>query len=87
MRVRVPRAFGAMRVVRTRSNPDREPSFSDAVVVHETDDAVWWEAAIRIENPVHGYRFLMESDDGATGGSPRRGCRTPRPATSTTSAW
>lgn len=66
VRVRVPRVFGAMRIVRTRSNPDREPSFSDAVVVHETPTEVWWEAAIRVENPVHGYRFLMEADDGAT---------------------
>ena len=66
VRVRVPRGFGEMTVVRTRSNPDREPSYSDAVIVHETDDAVWWEAAIHVENPVHGYRFLMESVDGAT---------------------
>jgi alpha-glucosidase len=55
-----------MRIVRTRSNPDREPAFSDAVVVHETPTEVWWEAAIQVENPVHGYRFLMEADDGAT---------------------
>ena len=66
VRVRVPRAFGAVRIVRTRSNPDREPAFSDAVVVHETPTAIWWEAAIRIENPVHGYRFLLERDDGST---------------------
>lgn len=66
VRVRVPRSFGLMQVVRTRSNPDREPSYSDAVIVLETDDAVWWEAAIHVENPVHGYRFLMEADDGAT---------------------
>ena len=66
VRVMVPRVFGTMRIVRTRSNPDREPSFSDAVVVHETPRAVWWEAAIQVENPVHGYRFLMEADDGAT---------------------
>jgi len=66
VRVRVPRAFGTMRIVRTRSNPDREPAFSDAVVVHETPDVVWWEAVIQVENPVHGYRFLMETDDGAT---------------------
>jgi len=66
VRVRVPRAFCTMRIVRTRSNPDREPAFSDAVVVHETPDVVWWEAVIQVENPVHGYRFLMEADDGAT---------------------
>jgi len=66
VRVRVPRAFGTMRIVRTRSNPDREPAFDDAVVVHETPTDVWWEAAILVANPVHGYRFLMEADDGAT---------------------
>jgi alpha-glucosidase len=66
VRVRVPRAFGTMVVVRTRSNPDREPRFNDAEVVFETPDAVWWQAEIQIENPVHGYRFLMEREDGAT---------------------
>ncbi len=66
VRVRVPRAFGEMVVVRTRSNPDREPRFNDARVVFETVDAVWWQAEIVVENPVHGYRFLMEAADGAT---------------------
>jgi alpha-glucosidase len=66
VRVRVPREFGAMRVVRTRSNPDREPRYADAAVVHEDAAAVWWEAEIEVENPVHHYRFLLERDDGAT---------------------
>lgn len=66
VRVRVPRAFGGIARVRTRSNPDREPRWSEAVVVHETPDAVWWQAGIVVENPVHGYRFLIESADGAT---------------------
>ena len=66
VRVRVPRSFGEMVVVRTRSNPDREPSYSDATVCLETEADVWWEAAIRVENPVHGYRFLLERADGAT---------------------
>ncbi|MFC5502597.1 glycoside hydrolase family 13 protein [Lysinimonas soli] len=66
VRVRVPRAFGGMRIVRTRSNPDREPRYSDAVVVAETPVAVWWEAQILVENPVHGYRFLLEREDGTT---------------------
>ena len=52
VRVRVPRTFGTMRVVRTRSNPDREPAFSDAVVVHETATEVWWEAAIQVEKDI-----------------------------------
>lgn len=66
VRVRVPRSFGEMVVVRTRSNPDREPSYSDATICLETEADVWWEAGILVENPVHGYRFLMESADGAT---------------------
>lgn len=66
VRVRVPREWGEMRIVRTRSNPDREPRFDDAVVVHEDPVAVWWEAALEIENPVHHYRFLLERTDGAT---------------------
>ncbi|MGN6325622.1 glycoside hydrolase family 13 protein [Pseudolysinimonas sp.] len=66
VRVRVPRIWGDAVVVRTRSNPDREPRFDDAVVVHEDAAAVWWEAALQVENPVHGYRFLLERADGAT---------------------
>ncbi|MFW8745962.1 hypothetical protein, partial [Mesorhizobium japonicum] len=66
VRVRVPHAWGEMRIVRTRSNPDREPRFDDAVVVHRDDQAVWWQAEIEVENPVHGYRFLLEREDGAT---------------------
>ena len=42
VRVRVPHAFGAMRIVRTRSNPDREPHFDDAVIVFEDDAAAAW---------------------------------------------
>ncbi len=66
VRVRVPREFGHAITVRTRSNPDREPSFSDAHVVHETETEVWWQTELAIENPVHGYRFLFELEGGAT---------------------
>ena len=66
MRVRVPREFGGLRSVRVRSNPDREPSYADAVIVHESAVAVWWQAQVEVANPVHGYRWLLEGDDGAT---------------------
>jgi alpha-glucosidase len=66
VRVRVPRSFGVLRSVRTRSNPDREPHYAIAEVVHETPDAVWWQAELVVENPVHGYRFLLESGEGRT---------------------
>jgi alpha-glucosidase len=60
LRLRVPRGFPPLRVVRVRSNPDREPSYADARVAHETPDAIWWQAEVRVENPVHGYRWLLE---------------------------
>ncbi|MBN9605371.1 MAG: hypothetical protein J0G30_02020 [Actinomycetales bacterium] len=66
VRVRVPHAFGEVVSVRTRSNPDREPRFTSAQPVHDDGRAVWWEAELEVENPVHGYRFLLELADGAT---------------------
>lgn len=66
VRLRVPRSFGAVRQVRVRSNPDREPSYVDAHVVHEHPDAVWWHAEVAVANPVHGYRWLLEGADGTT---------------------
>ena len=46
VRMRVPRSFGALRSVRTRSNPDREPHYAIGEVVAETPDAVWWQAEL-----------------------------------------
>ena len=66
VRLRVPRSFGEVSRVRTRSNPDREPRWQEGRVVHEAPDAVWWQADVVVENPVHGYRFLLEQPDGAT---------------------
>jgi alpha-glucosidase len=60
VRLRVPRGFADLRVVRVRSNPDREPSYADARIVHETAAESWWQADVVVENRVHGYRFLME---------------------------
>ncbi|TPW77563.1 glycoside hydrolase family 13 protein [Schumannella soli] len=64
VRVRIPRAWGDARRVLTRSNPDHEPRFTEAEIVARDDDAVWWEADLTVENPIHGYRFLIERADG-----------------------
>ena len=64
VRVRVPAAFGPLRAVRTRSNPDHEPRFSDATIVHSADGWDWWQAEVLVENPVHGYRFQFTHVDG-----------------------
>ncbi|TQL45042.1 alpha-glucosidase [Homoserinimonas aerilata] len=64
VRVRVPHDFGAV-AVSTRSNPNREPRFSEASVVHSDDVWDWWQASVVVENPAHGYRFLFELADGS----------------------
>ncbi len=40
----------------------------------------WWEAAVEVENPVHGYRWLLVGDDGRHWLN-QPGCRTSRRAT------
>ncbi|WP_240034870.1 glycoside hydrolase family 13 protein [Glaciihabitans arcticus] len=67
VRVRVPSDFGPVHSIRTRSNPDHEPHFTDATLVASTGGWDWWEAPLRVENPVHGYRFLFVLEDGSTG--------------------
>ena len=64
VRLRVPHAWGEVASVRTRSNPDREPRYTDASLVGSGDGADWWEAPVLVENPEHGYRFLIERADG-----------------------
>lgn len=64
VRVRVPRSFGPVEAVHTRSNPNHEPRFSAAKKVASADGWDWWEAPIEIENPEHGYRFLLLLADG-----------------------
>ncbi|MDQ1555138.1 MAG: alpha-glucosidase [Actinomycetota bacterium] len=66
VRLRVPQEFGQVASVHTRSNPDHEPSFSQAVVVASEDGVDWWEAPVAVENPVHGYRFLVTLVGGGT---------------------
>ncbi|TFD85485.1 glycoside hydrolase family 13 protein [Cryobacterium lactosi] len=69
VRVRIPLAFGDVAMVRTRSNPDQEPRFGDARPVGSAGQVeagyAWWAADLVVENPVHGYRFLLSMADGA----------------------
>ncbi|MBT2500586.1 glycoside hydrolase family 13 protein [Agromyces sp. ISL-38] len=64
VRLRVPESFAPLTWVGTRSNPNREPRFSEASVVATADGWQWWEAPIEVENPVHGYRWLLVGADG-----------------------
>jgi alpha-glucosidase len=64
VRLRVLESFGTVATVYARSNPDKEPRFDAARLLGTADGWQWWEAAILVENPVHGYRFLIDLDDG-----------------------
>lgn len=66
VRLRVPHRYGHVAGVKTRSNPNHEPRFTPAVIVHHDDDASWWEAELLIENPIHGYRFIITRASGET---------------------
>lgn len=65
IRLRVPWEFDHLSRVLTRSNPDREPRYTPARIVESGERAVWWEAELHVENPVHGYRWLLELESGA----------------------
>jgi alpha-glucosidase len=67
VRVRVPQALGPVTEVRVRSNPDHEPVYAIASLVHSADGWDWWQADVVVENPVHGYRFLLNYADGTYG--------------------
>src|SRR6185437_14966390 len=66
VRVRIPHSFGEVAAVRTRSNPNHEPCFTDAKRVATADGWDWWEASVEVENPVHGYRFLITRSNGSS---------------------
>jgi alpha-glucosidase len=71
VRLRIPRSWGDVAEVRTRSNPDHEPEFTDAVRVPrsaagDADGWDWWEAPVTVRNPVHGYRFLVRRATGSS---------------------
>lgn len=64
VRLRVPHGYGPLAAVRTRSNPDHEPEWSDATLLAEHDGWDWWEAPVAVRNPRHGYRWLLQHADG-----------------------
>ena len=76
VRVRIPQSYGPLTHVRTRSNPDHEPRFSDAVKIESDDGADWWQAPVIVENPVHGYRWLFIHESGETAWLNARGLTT-----------
>ncbi|WP_167137142.1 glycoside hydrolase family 13 protein [Diaminobutyricimonas sp. TR449] len=65
VRLRVPTAYGPVDRVSVRSNPNREPRFSPAARMHSADGWDWFQAEVQVENPVHGYRFLLVGADGS----------------------
>jgi alpha-glucosidase len=67
VRLRVPAGYGPLAAVRTRSNPDHEPEWTDAVRIGSADGWDWWEAPITVRNPRHGYRFVLLHEDGPRG--------------------
>ncbi|MFT4122589.1 MAG: glycoside hydrolase family 13 protein [Microbacteriaceae bacterium] len=67
VRLRVPNGFGPVRSIHTRSNPNREPRYTVAAPIGEVEGWQWWQAELTVENPVHGYRFLIELADGRIG--------------------
>lgn len=64
VRLRVPTEYGPLAAVRTRSNPDHEPEWSDAVLLGAADGWDWWQADVVVRNPRHGYRWLLQHTDG-----------------------
>lgn len=64
VRLRVPDGYGPLAAVRTRSNPDHEPEWTDARRIGSADGWDWWEAPVIVRNPRHGYRWMLQHDDG-----------------------
>ena len=61
VRLRVPRGYGSVRRVFVRSLRDAEPHYDEAVLLPSGAGAWdWWEASLRLVNPVTRYRFLLE---------------------------
>ena len=64
VRLRVPAGYGPLAVVRTRSNPDHEPEWTDASCLGTADGWDWWEADVVVRNPRHGYRWMLQHASG-----------------------
>jgi alpha-glucosidase len=64
VRLRVPDGYGPVERVIVRSNPDHEPTWSEAVRIGSASGWDWWEATITVANPRHGYRWHLVLADG-----------------------
>lgn len=64
VRLRVPADYPALRAVRTLSNPDHEPAWTEATELGTADGWSWWEAPIVVRNRRHGYRWLLVHESG-----------------------
>ena len=64
VRLRVPAGYGPLAVVRTRSNPDHEPEWTDAAPLGSADGWDWWQADVTVSNPRHGYRWMLQHESG-----------------------
>ena len=64
VRLRVPAGYGPLKAVRTRSNPDHEPEWTDARRLGASEGWEWWEAPVTVRNRRHGYRFVLQHQDG-----------------------
>ncbi|WP_072314352.1 glycoside hydrolase family 13 protein [Agrococcus sp. Marseille-P2731] len=66
VRMRIPVSHDEPLEVLVRSNPDREPFFNKAVHIGTAGAHDWWEAEIRVANPLHRYRWLVHYASGHT---------------------
>ncbi len=64
VRLRVPAGYGPLAAVRTRSNPDHEPEWHEAEPIGMADGWDWWQARVTVRNPRHGYRWMLQHQDG-----------------------
>lgn len=61
VRLRVPQSYGSVQRVFVRSLRDAEPHYDEASVLASGSGTWdWWEASVRLVNPVTRYRFLLE---------------------------
>lgn len=65
VRLRVPPSWAKLTGVVVRSTPDREPHWDHAVLLGTVDGWDWWEAAVTVRNPRHGYRWMLQREDGS----------------------
>jgi len=72
LRLRVPVGYGPLKAVRVRENPDHEPRWADARLTGTSAGWHWWEAEIVVENPRHGYRWLLVHETTAADGNAGR---------------